>query len=212
MIENIIDKYQCNLRSLCSNKNKNPKLELVLNSDWDKINDDLKIIYCGDNPGKKEKENNSYFVGYAGKELKLFVETHNKKHKINSGEFTFFNKTPFYSNKTSKLTRNDDENKLIEESIKLTINCLYDIWKIKKIQIVVFGINERSYIVKIFKETLKSKKKYSKFFKELTILNHPSHNSLFAEIGKYLINEFDDKEEIKNIKYSDLINEVKKKW
>lgn len=30
--------------------------EVVINKDWLEIDDDIEIIYCGDNPGKTEKE------------------------------------------------------------------------------------------------------------------------------------------------------------
>ena len=209
-IQDIIKKYKDDLNSLC--KNQQSKLELVINTEWDKIDENLKIIYCGDNPGKSEKKSEKYFDGIAGKEFKFFVKTHNKRLKVKSGEFIFFNKTPFYSNKTSQLTQKDDKNNLINKSINLTIDCLYQIWQVKNIPIVVFGVNERSYIVKTFKARLKDNKIYHQFLNDLTILNHPSHNSLFAAFGKFLIENFEDKEEIKSVKYLELINNVKKNW
>lgn len=208
-IQNIISNYKENLARLNSSRTN---FEIVINSDWDTIDNDLRIIYCGDNPGKKEKEENKYFVGASGKELQSFVTIHNKRLGINNNEFVFFNKTPFYSDRTTYITKDMDSDKLIYTSIKMTVNCLYEIWDAIKIPIVILGINEQSYIVKTFKEIIVSDKKYSTFLADLTILNHPSHNSLSAAFGKFLLDNFNNQEEVNNLKYTDLINGVKKNW
>jgi hypothetical protein len=206
-LQYIISKYKEELISL---KTDQTSLEIIINSDWDKIDDNLKVIYCGDNPGKTEKEEQKYFVGNAGKELSLFITTHNQRLGIESNQFTFFNKTPFYSVKTSDITKKKDCDKLVHKSIELTVECLFQIWSVKKIPIIVFGINEKSYIVKSFKEIILGKK-YSEFSKNLTILNHPSYNSLFGEFGKLLIEALKKNEKVE-INYDELINSVKKNW
>ena len=182
--------------------------EVVINKDWLEIDDDIEIIYCGDNPGKTEKEQKKYFVGNAGNELELFIKVHNKR--LGKSKNTFFNKTPCHSIKTKDITKTKDLNKVVYTSIKLTIDCFAKIYEIKQIPIIVFGSDESSYIVKSFKEILNDEK-YSTLKASLTILNHPSYNSLFATFGKCLISKFENKDEI-HLTYSDLLNKTKKKW
>jgi hypothetical protein len=206
-LKDIIAKYKKDLQSL---KKKQTDLEIVINSDWDTIDDSLKIIYCGDNPGKKEKDLKKYFVGSSGSKLKLFVSTNNARLGIESNQFTFFNKTSFHSIKTSDITKETDCDKSVYKSIELTVECLFQIWNIKQIPIIIFGVDEKTYIVKSFKEII-LKEKYSEFSKSLTILNHPSNNSLFGEFGKFLIKALQDNDKVE-IEYRNLVNGVKKNW
>ncbi|MDF2451586.1 MAG: hypothetical protein K0S26_1090 [Bacteroidota bacterium] len=206
-LKDIISKYRKDLQSL---KKKQTDLEIVFNSDWDTIDDNLKIIYCGDNPGKKEKDLKKYFIGNAGNKLTLFISTNNARLGIESNQFAFFNKSSFHSIKTSDITKEKDCDKSVYKSIELTVECLFQIWNIKQIPIIVFGIDEKTYIVKSFKEII-LKNKYSEFSKNLTILNHPSNNSLFGEFGKFLIKALKDNDRIE-IEYENLINAVKKNW
>ena len=208
-IQEIISEYTKNLNSL--KNNKMTPFEIVINEEWNKIDNNIEIIYCGDNPGITEKNKKKYFVGAAGIALNLFIKVNNKRLGINNGNYAFFNKTPCFSNKTKQITKSKDSNKVVYDSIGLTIDCLFEISQIKKIPIIIFGIDESSYIVKTFKEKLLSNKKYCDFKNNLTFLNHPSHNSLFAVFGEFLISNFKDNDEIE-IKYSDLIDKTKKNW
>ena len=207
-VQKIITEYKKELAIL---KKKSSPFEIVFNSDWDKITSDLKVIYCGDNPGRIEKEKGKYFVGAAGGELELFVSIHNKRLGVESDQAVFFNKTPCHSNKTSDIKKSKDDNNVVHDSIKLTVECLFQIWKAKRLTIIVLGVDESSYIVSAFKKIVLSQKKYSDFLSDLTILHHPSHNALFAKFGKFVISNFENKESFE-IQYDDLINATKKDW
>ena len=202
-IKQIIKEYINQLNQL-----ETANFEVVINEDWYTIDDDIEIIYCGDNPGKTEKEKNKYFVGKAGNELDLFIKVNNSRLKVNKS--IFFNKTPCYSIKTKDITKTKDVNQVVYNSIQLTIKCLAEIYEVKQIPIFIFGTDESSYIVKSFKEII-NKTEYSKLKANLTILNHPSYNSLFGAIGKVLISKFEHDNEIR-INYNELIEEAKKNW
>lgn len=206
----IVDKYIAQLEKLNSTFSDDC-LELVINKEWKKISPSLQIIYCGDNPGKREKESNQYFKGYAGNELNDFVELHQKINNVT--ETAFFNKTPFYSPKTSDLTKSLDKNnnEVIKQSIRLTLQCLYDLWiaNDKKLQLIFFGVNEKAYIVKTFKEILIDE--FNEFSQQVTILNHPSHNSLYAEIGKTVLKELTQQDNL-NITFQELVEKTQRHW
>jgi hypothetical protein len=224
-IKGIIDDYKENLKNLKKIQGET----MVFNSEWNKVNDNIKVIYCGDNPGKNEKSagkdkpikgkntiiEGEYFVGTAGNALNSFISVNNKIHGIESFEAIKFNKTPFYSNNTKAITEVTDKNDSIYISIKLTVDCLYEIWKLNnEIKIFIFGFSIKdSYIVTSFKEVIQDEK-YKHFLESLTILNHPSHNSLQAEIGKYLLEKFKGSKELGQVEivYDELIKGIKKDW
>lgn len=206
MIQQIIKEYKSELKLL-----NHSGFSIVLNQDWDRVTDDLKVIYCGDNPGKEEKIENKYFVGKAGKELDTFIKVNNLMLDVNDSQTTFFNKTSFHSNSTSDIKKSSENiNKDIYKSIELTVACLYKIWKFNGVKIFVFGVNKSSYIVKSFKEIL-SKIEDESFLNSIIVLNHPSHNSLFGTIGEFALKNFEKDGELK-LNYTDLINGIQKQW
>ena len=203
MIKEIILQYIEQLNEL-----ESTNFKIVINKDWENIDDDIEIIYCGDNPGKTEKAENRYFVGKAGSELDFFIKVNNRR--LNVTKSIFFNKTPCYSIKTKDITKAKDLNQVVHKSIELTIDCLAKIFEYKQIPIFIFGADESSYIVKSFKDII-NKSEYSKLKANLMILNHPTYNSLFAAFGKVIISKFEQDQEI-HINYNELIEKSKKNW
>lgn len=204
MMQEIIVDYESKLDNL----NLQGK-EIVKNEDWSKVTDNLKVIYCGDNPGKTEKKEKKYFVGTAGNDLSLFVNVNNKRNGILENEYVFFNKTPFYSNKTTDINEWTDKNDIVKQSIELTIECLFKMWdKNKDLKIIIFGLNTKSFVVRTFGELILNKK-YVAFFEKTTLLSHPSYNHLYSQIGKALIGKFklEDLSTV-SIDYETLINKI----
>jgi hypothetical protein len=211
-IKSIIDIYIEKLLKLKKEANSIATYEkhpLIINEDWKNIEEDIQIIYCGDNPGVKEKATGKYFKGNAGDELTMFIDINNKY--LGVSKYCFFNKTPFHSIKTIDITQSIDKKEYVKKSIKITLRCLYELWVLKQIPIYILGINEKSYIVKIFKECLLSCKDES-FKKSLVILNHPSHNSLASSFGKQTLMLLDENNFNYNLTYKELIEKAKQNW
>lgn len=145
-IDDIKEKFDSNKGAIAeynAKKEHKVKIDIIKNKDWLSVDHSkLKIIYCGDNPGKNEVMKKSYFVGKSGSELDLFIKTNNYQLEIKEGEYTFFNKTVFSSQKTKDITDAIDDHRYIQESIKEVVMCFYKLHKSnKKLQFYIFGID-----------------------------------------------------------------------
>jgi hypothetical protein len=214
-IDKIKKKFDSNKGAIAeynAKKEHKVKIDIIKNKDWLSVDHSkLKIIYCGDNPGKNEVMKKSYFVGKSGSELDLFIKTNNYQLEIKEGEYTFFNKTVFSSQKTKDITDAIDDHSYIQESIKEVVMCFYNLHnRNEKLQFYIFGIDKGAYIV-------------SQFIKEIELLNdlhfnqkfkflkHPSRGHLFKSIGRSIISSFEDKKDKIEIDYTKLISKVEKK-
>lgn len=223
-VKEILDKYIKDLNE--NNKgyenNENP---LVINKDWENYNKEkIDVIYVGDNPGEEEKKQNKYLVGPSGIKAQNFIQVNNKIFGFEN--HLIFNKTPYFSKKTlflnkkRVLKKDKEEDKIIKEaintnyerikeSISLTVECIYKLWKINKdMKIFVFGIDEKAHIVKDF--FLEIMTKEESFLEAIFYLYHPSNNWLFASFGQKIFEQFNNNGESITLDYYKLLKEVDK--
>ncbi len=99
------------LQKAAAQADKNPPYDfetpVVYNRDLDKItmNDDIRLIVIGDNPGKDEQlsKNNRYLVGQAGKIADGFFKRNPELNIDFRKNVIILNKTPVHSAKTNQL-------------------------------------------------------------------------------------------------------------
>ncbi|HIF9245320.1 TPA: uracil-DNA glycosylase family protein [Photobacterium damselae] len=206
---NIIKLYIKLLEHINKRAGSNLSEKFVINEDWNNITNKLDVIFCGDNPGSSELEHKRYFVGRSGRSLYEFIYLIEEIYETK--QWTFFNKTPYSSNRTNDLRKSDDENAVIRKSIHLTVKCLYKLWQINpNIKIFIFG-HSSSYIVNTFKKKLKKKMALNDGFdKCVIILSHPSSRHFSADIGDYMISYLRKTHSSNKTLYDSMISDIKK--
>lgn len=153
------------------------------NMDYDK--DKLRFIIVGDNPGKAEYQENKYFVGQSGKQLrKQFLE-----HGLCSDfdvECMTYNKTFIHTTSTNALNETVSVNHkdLLEETQSYTAKEIAKTANKFNLPILVFG-----------KGHLKPNKLFDTFWRSINIhtenksnilvFNHPAYSNFNRELNKY---------------------------
>jgi len=154
--------------------NKNNEQCLVINKEWQSINNEkLKIIVVGDNPGEKEKEDCIYFhpEGTAGSKAREFLARYYKDDEI-----IFINKCPFYSPTTNELMINEQSKDAINMSLFYTVQAIKELLINSKVKVLITGctsnkLNRRFYRL-LFKELKDWKDRKNLFFSKHFSRNH----------------------------------------
>lgn len=151
---------------------------IVYNKDLDKlsIEDDIRLIVIGDNPGKDEQllKNNRYLVGQAGKIADGFFKKHPELNVDFRKNVIILNKTPIHSAKTNQLKQ------IIKEGGENVKNLILDTQIWMATQTALLQIN----LEKLATNPLSKPELWLVGYSEL------KNKGLFIEYKNHLINTF----------------------
>lgn len=153
---------------------------VVINKDWNKLVEPIKLIIVGDNPGEKEKKCGVYFHrdGQAGGRARKFARKYLKLDDDKDlNEVVFMNKCPIYSKGTSSLDINGNES-VFWESLCLTIRTLDELSKNEDLPILITGISSNKLNRRFYKELFQIEKWEEKFLFSKHFSYNNFHNQL----------------------------------
>lgn len=144
----------------------------------------LKFIIVGDNPGKKEFEQNKYFVGQSGAQLRNHFEKGGLVENFDE-ECLIINKTFLSTEKTNDLK--NIKNEIGAESFdKILLHSAYEITSYSKsldLPVLIFGKSQlgKGKIFHPFWEKLQEICEPEKIF----VFKHPSNSGFASDWNKY---------------------------
>lgn len=165
------------------------------------VNDEIKLILIGDNPGKEEqlKKNNKYLVGQAGKIAKGYFGKNPELGIDFNRNVIILNKTPIHSAKTAQLKMiakngGDEISNLLQESqiwmAKKTAElhnslCLFG-EKTNKTELWLVGYSELKSkgLFEEYRNTLKSSYKEG-YFGNVYVFQHFSMNRFIIDLKDF---------------------------
>jgi len=160
---------------------------VVINNDWNKLVEPIKLIIVGDNPGEKEKKCGVYFhrEGQAGSRARKFAREYlniNEKGKLHN--VVFMNKCPIYSKNTSSLKVSDDPESDFRKSLCLIVSALEKLSETKGLPILITGISSNKLNRRFYKELFQIEKWEEKFL----FSKHFSYNNFHNQWNECKMN------------------------